>query len=204
MKRNDNSHLEIEVKFHIKDVDCSKALLAAAGAISGGEIHERNIRYDDRNLNLLKSGCLLRLRKTDRTVLTFKKPPEVKNTDFKIHIETEVEVSDFDNMEAIIEELGYFRVQSYEKYRETFTFNDTQILVDRMPYGNFIEIEGSMESIKKCADILKLDWSKRITLNYLEIFERISKRMNLDFRDITFENFNRLGNSFSILHSDYL
>ncbi len=204
MKPTVNGYIEIEVKFHIKDIKAARSGIIAAGAVSSGNDHEINTRYDDRDSTLFKSGQLLRLRKTEKNILTFKKPPAVKNPDFKMYEEMEVEVSDFNIMEKIIAELGFFRVQSYEKYRESFLLNDTHILVDRMPYGDFVEIEGDVESIKNCADAIGLDWNERITLNYLEIFERIAKRMNLDFRDITFENFKKTRESFVIEPSDYI
>ena len=36
---------------------------------------------------------------------------------------------------------------------------------------------------------LGLQWDKRILLNYLEIFDILKKKLNLDFSDVTFDNF---------------
>ena len=36
----------------------------------------------------------------------------------------------------------------YEKYREAFDLNDLEIVLDEMPYGNFVELEGNEQAIK--------------------------------------------------------
>ena len=51
------------------------------------------------------------------------------------------------------------------------------------------EIEGEKQAIAGLAKKIGLDWSKRITLNYLELFERLKKELNLPFSDVTFANF---------------
>lgn len=202
MQRLNANNTEIEVKFLINDPDRIRLKLRALGINSLGTVFEKNHRYDDLHSNLLKNKRLLRLRCDHKKILTFKKPSSIQNADFKINEEIEVEVSDFDQMEKILEEVGFLRVQSYEKHRETFVLEDAEILIDNMPYGIFIEIEGTEESIRKYANILDLDWDKKITLNYLQIFENISKRLMLPFKDVTFENFNQISSSFCIAPSD--
>lgn len=197
-----NNNIEIEVKFITKNPNEIRLKLGSMGIKSPGSIFERNHRYDDLDSSLLKNKRLLRLRCDQKNILTFKKPSSIKNTDFKINEEIEVEVSDFGQMEIILKEIGFLKVQSYEKYRETFSLKDAKILIDTMPYGIFIEIEGTEESIQNYADVLGLDWNKKITLNYLEIFENISKRLKLSFRDLTFKNFDQISSSFCITPSD--
>ena len=58
-----------------------------------------------------------------------------------------------------------------------------------MPYGTFLEIEGSEKDIRTYAARLGLSWHKRILLNYLEIFEIIRPKLDLKFKDLTFKNF---------------
>lgn len=202
MSNTKENNIEIEVKFLINDPKEIRSKLKHMGIDSIGNIFERNHRYDDLHSSLLKNKRLLRLRSDQKNILTFKKPVSVKNMDFKINEEIEVEVSDFDQMEKILNEIGFSRVQSYEKFRETFAFEDAKILIDNMPYGTFIEIEGTEESIRHYAHVFCLDWDKKITINYLEIFENISKRLKLSFRDVTFENFKQLKASFCIDPSD--
>jgi adenylate cyclase class 2 len=61
-----------------------------------------------------------------------------------------------------------------------------------MPYGTFLEIEGSEKNIRAYAARLGLSWPKRILLNYLDIFEIIRQRLSLDFTDLTFKNFENI------------
>jgi adenylate cyclase class 2 len=184
-----NVFLEIEVKFHLLEPDLVIKRLIAAGAISSGRLFEKNIRFDDASQGLKKRGMLLRLRSDDRTRLTFKSTPSRPHPEFKVHRELEVEVGNFKMCQAILEALGFIPKQVYEKWRETFVLNNTKCLIDTMPYGVFLEIEGEKADIREIADKLDLPWEKRILLNYLEIFETVKNQEGLGFTDITFENF---------------
>ena len=92
-------------------------------------------------------------------------------------------------MNAILESLGFHCEQVYEKWRETLVIKNTQFCLDAMPYGNFLEIEGTKKDIKQYAQDLGLQWGKRILANYLEIFEILRKKFDLKFTDVTFHNF---------------
>jgi adenylate cyclase class 2 len=182
-------HLEIEVKFYLSDMDAIRKRILDLGAVSMGRIFETNLRFDDANNNLIEKKSLLRLRRDIKTILTFKSEPSSKNDQFKILKELEVEVSDFATMKHILESLGFREEQVYEKWRETFRLNSSNLCLDTMPYGDFLEIEGQKEDIKKLASQIGLDWTKRILLNYLEIFDIIKRKSNLPFYDVTFSNF---------------
>jgi adenylate cyclase class 2 len=181
--------LEIEVKFHPREIKSTRDRMLAMGATRCGRVFETNIRFEDASSSLKKQGILLRLRKDDRIRLTFKSSLSRPDTQFKVHRELEVEVSDFDACHSILEGLGFHPEQSYEKSRETFVLNNTNLLIDTMPYGVFLEIEGQKSHIRNIADRLGLKWEERILLNYLEIFEIVRREEGLPFRDITFQNF---------------
>ncbi len=104
----------------------------------------------------------------------------------------EVEVNDFDTMHLILEALGLHHEQVYEKWRETLVLDQTQFCLDSMPYGNFLEIEGQKQDIKNFAAQLGLRLDHRILLNYLQIFEILQDKLNLDFSDVTFDNFSNV------------
>ena len=181
--------LETEVKFHLVDIANLQRDIAATGAVSRGRFFETNCRFDDSNDSLLKNGSLLRLRHDDCARLTFKAKPQQTDTRFKTYQEYEVIVSDFDTMTRILEWLGFRRRQVYDKWRETFVLDDTLLCIDTMPFGNFLEIEGTREAIIQFAARLGFDWELRILANYLEIFDLIKSRFNLPFNDVTFRNF---------------
>jgi adenylate cyclase class 2 len=182
-------HLEIEVKFYLSDMDAIRERILELGAVSMGRIFETNLRFDDADNRLIEKKSLLRLRRDKKTILTYKSEPPFKNDQFKILKELEVEVSDFATMKHILESLGFREEQVYEKWRETFRLNSANLCLDTMPYGDFLEIEGEMEDIKKLASQIGLKWKKRILLNYLAIFDIIKQKSNLPFYDVTFSNF---------------
>jgi adenylate cyclase class 2 len=182
-------HLEIEVKFYLSDMDTIRDRILELGAVSMGRIFETNLRFDDADNSLIEKKSLLRLRRDTKTILTFKSEPAFKNDQFKILKELEVEVSDFATMKHILESLGFREEQVYEKWRETFRLNSANLCLDTMPYGDFLEIEGQKEDIKKLASQIGLKWKKRILLNYLEIFDVIKQKSTLPFYDVTFSNF---------------
>ena len=183
-------HLEIEVKFSITDIEDMRRRLTAIGAcLRKNRIFEMNYRYDTETHHLLKNKSILRLRKDREAILTLKSRHDVESKEFKIHREIEVRVDDFDKTDMIIQAMGFTRQQVYEKWRETFRMDDTEIVIDSMPYGHFIEIEGQPESIRHIASRLGLDWNRRILVSYLELFARIKAIYKLPFSDITFDNF---------------
>jgi len=182
-------HLEIEVKFYLSDMDATRDRILELGAVSMGRVFETNLRFDDADNRLIEKKSLLRLRRDTKTILTFKSEPPFKNDQFKILNELEVEVSDFTTMKHILESLGFREEQVYEKWRETFRLNSTNLCLDTMPYGDFLEIEGQKEDIKQLAYRIGLKWQKRILFNYLAIFDVIKQKLNLPFYDVTFSNF---------------
>jgi len=186
--------LEIEVKFYVPDIDAIRARVRSLGAEPKGGGFETNIRFDDEEMRLTRGKKLLRLRQDSRCRLTVKSPPDDPgdaDTEFKIFRELEVDVSDSQTMIAILEQLGFTPRQVYEKQRETYFFNRTELCLDTLPFGHFLEIEGAKDDIRKAAEAIGLDWEKRITANYLSLFASLQKQLNLPFEDVTFENFKK-------------
>jgi len=184
--------LEIEVKFYLADRVSIRNSIIELGAKSMGRVFETNIRFEDANKTLTQQKYLLRLRWDTKTTLTFKSEPSVKDNQFKVLKELEVEVSDFSTMNRILEFLGFHKEQTYEKWREIFVLNDTLFCIDAMPFGDFLEIEGEKEDIKYVASLIGLEWENRILFNYLEMFDIIKRKVNLSFSDITFSNFKNI------------
>lgn len=181
--------LEIEVKFFLTDVEATRQRLQQGGARSQGRFFEYNICFENEAGDLRRGKSLLRLRKDSKTSLTYKAAPADRDDDFKVLKELEVVVNDFDTMADILQALGYQREQVYEKYRETFTLGSTQICLDSMPFGNFLEIEGEKEDIRLLARQLDMPWHRRILCSYRSMFFIIKEHLNLGFDDITFDDF---------------
>ena len=182
-------HIEIEVKFHLTNRSVLRARLIAQGATALGKTFETNRRYDDQRGGLLARQCLLRLRQDQRARLTFKRPRPEGQGEYKVYDEFEVIVEDFECMHQILGAIGLECIQIYEKRREVFRLQGALICIDQLPIGDFVEIEGPPEAIRAVADQLQLPWDRRILTNYLHIFETIRQALDLDFHDLTFENF---------------
>ncbi|MFH1672428.1 MAG: class IV adenylate cyclase [Pseudomonadota bacterium] len=182
--------IEIEVKFYLPSVPLiRKAISGLPGVVNHGRVFEKNIRFETRENRLRKEGILLRLRRDEKNLLTLKTKVKDPDPSFKMHHEFEVSVSDFDTTRAILERLGFYTAQVYEKWRETFSYKSSKLLIDALPYGDFLEIEGDRNLIQDITKELGLDWDRRITTNYLAMFDIIKKNEGLAFHDITFENF---------------
>ncbi len=191
------SHLEVEIKFYISDIGHTRNVILQQGAEPESSCFETNIRFDDVSGTLCAGHKLLRLRQDSVCRLTVKAPPEFSSDEitdhpagqFKIFREYEVTVSDFQTMSDMLKQLGFYPRQIYEKHRETFRLCHTELCLDTLPYGHFLEIEGEGENIRHVARLLGLDWEKRITANYLRLFENIRQYLHLPFEDVTFDNF---------------
>ena len=165
-------------------------LLAAGAALKKPRIYERNVRFDTEDERLYKELSLLRLRQDTAVTLTYKGTPEnLPHSEAKIREELELQVSDFDTLAEIFTRLGFAPRQVYEKYRETFAWQDVEIVLDELPYGNFIELEGDEAGIKTAVSHLNLNWQERILGNYLGLMAQLKAHHNLPFNDLTFANF---------------
>jgi adenylate cyclase class 2 len=183
-------HLETELKFFVADFGALRERLRKLGAsITAARTFEHNMRYETEGDRLFKRKCLLRLRKDRQTTLTFKSPPPEADKRFKVYRELEVQVSDFDTMDAILKALGFFRRQVYEKWRETWQLSDAVLCLDEMPYGSFLEIEGQPDAILQIVCDLGLAWEQRILANYLGMFATFQEKEGWNFADVTFDNF---------------
>lgn len=186
-KTEDN--LEIEVKFFLNEPNHLHQRLIESGARPGTRVFETNLRYENAINSLKSEGILLRLRQDRTCRLTVKGRPPHNDPDFKVHTEWEVEVSNCKTICAILTQLGFHVDQIYEKWRQTFELEGCVICLDTMPYGDFLEIEGTRQAIRTVAERLGLTWQTRILDNYLAIFEIVRKREGLSFNDLTFANF---------------
>jgi len=186
----DGKYLEIEVKFYVPSLDEVETRLKQIGATLGvPRVYEHNIRYENADHTLTTNGIVVRLRQDKVARFTYKEPSEQLYDGIATRFEAEVEVSDFDAMNLILERLGFSPFLIYEKYRTTYHLDDAEIVLDEMPYGTFIEIEGAAQQIENIVTELGLENQPRITMNYIQIFDALREHLKLDFTDITFANF---------------
>lgn len=184
------TNLEIEAKFFISNLPALLEKLQSLGAISlRPRVLEVNLRFDTPDKKLSERAQVLRLRQDDQAILTFKSPGEIVDGVIA-RTELEVVVSDFQITRTLLEALGFQVFMTYEKYRQNFQLNDLVASVDEMPYGNFIELEGSSpEHVRATAALLGLNWDQRINLSYTALLGLYNQNTGNSFRDLSFETF---------------
>ncbi|HEV7700578.1 MAG TPA: class IV adenylate cyclase [Pyrinomonadaceae bacterium] len=149
--------VEIEKKYLLdkKRIVELTAKLGELGATFSYETFEEN--YLHRGGLLDGRQAVLRLRKTEsRTLLTYKEKLG-NEKDFKQQIEFETEVSDVDAMESIIGKLGYKLSVVYEKHRKSWHLGNVEVVLDELPFGYYMEIEGEIKDILKVEKMLGAD-----------------------------------------------
>jgi len=148
--------IEIEKKYHLgpKRLEEITQKLVASGAVFVKEVFEVN--YQHRGGDMDERGATLRLRKIgDFTLLTYKEKIRADNG-AKRKIEHETFVSDVEAMERIIERLGYRLTVVYEKRRKYWQLGEVEVVFDELPFGLYMEIEGTIEDIQKAEKTLGL------------------------------------------------
>ncbi len=185
--------IETECKIYIENIDQILNRLSQTQAeILIPRVFEQNYRYENLEKTLTPNGIVLRLRQDGDNRITYKSPLPSDTDGIVKRLELETTVGDLDTMNVILQHLGFTRYMSYEKYRTTYHYLDlpnVEIVVDEMPYGNFIEVEGEAAAINDVVKRLNLDHTKRIIESYSDIFDRIRQHQQLSFTDLTFENF---------------
>ena len=198
--------METEIKFYVHHLDALRKQVVSSGAVLLHQrVHEMNLRFDTPDQRLTNAHRLVRLRKDTKIRITYKDKAETHQKVSKRR-EIEFEVDDFDAAKAFLMALGYTTVTIYEKYRTTYGLGDVVIMLDEMPYGNFIEIEGAdAAAIKSTADTLALDWDAGVPDSYYALFMHLKEKHDLSMHDITFESFDGMTFSpddFSIMAGD--
>jgi adenylate cyclase class IV len=149
-------------------------------------VHEYNIRYDRPDGELQDAHQVLRLRKDDEAHITIKGPTELKDGLFRRE-EIEFTLDDYEAAKKLFEALGYQAVMTNEKFRTTYSLWGLLWMLDEKPLGSFLEIEG--QEIQAAAQRLGLNWEAHLQHGYTKLFARSKKGLGLDFRDLTFANF---------------
>lgn len=179
---------EIEVKFKIENIDDIIEKIKKVGGWGGDEIFQKTIRLDTPNDDLEKKGIFLRVRKEVADTMTVKIKNK-HNDNFFEREEYEIKIEDADKAALMLKAVGFLKERILEKYRREFSFekSDTHVVVDRLPFGNYIEIEGSTTEIEKMIESLSLDSKKRIINTYWDLWRDFSEKNGRDKENITFD-----------------
>jgi adenylate cyclase class 2 len=149
--------IEIEKKYRLSEQQRVAVLerLSALGVERSRTDFEENSIFVNENLRL--EEAVVRIRKVDgRAILTFKKRLPT-TSGIKHQIELETSIANPSAMETILNELGLARSLIYEKRREVWHYQEVEIVVDELPFGWFLEIEGPESLINKVEHDLELE-----------------------------------------------
>ena len=179
--------IETEKKYRIDKkllVELTRKL-GKVGAEFAYESFEEN--YLHRGGVLDERGAVLRLRKTgEKTLLTYKEKLG-SQSEFKQQIEFETVVADVDATESIIERLGYKLSIVYEKHRKAWHLGKTEVVLDELPFGYYMEIEGAIE------DIVEVE--KMLGIEHLEIeprgYPRLTAKLGTQVGDVIESRFEK-------------
>jgi len=178
---------ETEIKLRVKRPSLLKTRLRDAGATLLKRRHfEDNIVFDYRDGRIRRSGSLLRLRLADgEATLTFKGRSRIlKST--KARLELETQVSDWKTALKILTCLGLRCAFRYEKFRTIFHKDATLISLDETPIGDYIEIEGRPEAVRRLARQLGYQREDFITSTYVDLFNRYKAENRISTRNMIF------------------
>jgi adenylate cyclase class 2 len=141
--------IEIEKKYRLTAKQRDEVLkrLPMIGAKRAGEEFEENTLFAGESIDMSRS--VLRLRRVGKhAILTYKERFPTRS-DIKHQREDETVVSDAEAMELILEGIGFTAALVYEKRRETWKLGKIEIVIDELPFGLFMEIEGAEEDIRE-------------------------------------------------------
>lgn len=176
--------VEVEKKYRLDSGEQREVVrrLRESGAELHGEDFETNTIYGGNGIDT--SRVVLRIRQTERkATLTYKErnvvaqhstPPSLQGV--RSQREDETEISDPTALAAILDALGYAPSLVYEKRRATWKLNDVEVVVDELPFGLFLEIEGAEEGIRNAETMLALTETEAVAETYPELTARHGRR----------------------------
>ena len=167
--------IEIEKKYRLtaRQRDDVVQRLREVGAEFRGDEFEENTIYG----GLKRENSVLRLRRVgDRALLTYKERLP-QSSAIKQNIEEETAVGDADTMDAILKRLGFTPALVYEKRRQTWVYRDTEIVIDELSFGLFMEIEGEGAQISAVEQALGIEGLPAEHATYPQLTNELGQRV---------------------------
>jgi len=169
------SNIETERKYRLGRKRLSEITEKLIGLKAEFSKEVFEVNYQHRGGEMDERGATLRLRKIgDFTVLTYKE--RIRSDDGAKHkIEYETTVADVEAMEKIIECLGYKLTAVYEKRRKYWRLGEVEVVLDELPFGLYMEIEGTIEAIEGAEKLLGLKEAEREPRGYPRLTVKYGK-----------------------------
>lgn len=158
---------EYEVRVLDIDVDSFIKQIVKLGAIYVNEYEQKRYIYD---FNPKIDNKWIRLR-TDglKTTLAIK---EYQSAEIGGTKEIEIEVSDIEKTDEILNQLGYFKRSVQENKRIRYMLNNVEIDIDTWPHlRTYVEFEGkSKKSVLDLLKLLEIDENSITTMDVQDIY----------------------------------
>jgi adenylate cyclase class 2 len=118
--------------------------------------------------------------------MTFKGPRQ--HGQLKSRDETETTVGNFSAASSLLESLGYTKILSFEKRRQSWTLGGCKIELDELPIlGSFVEIEGPKDdAVLKVRQELQLADRPLIKASYIAMLMTHLQERGDANREVTF------------------
>jgi adenylate cyclase, class 2 len=168
--------IETEKKYRLDSARRLEILdaLSEAGAEFEREDFEINTIFGGGPLD--ENNAVLRIRTTQSgSFLTYKKRIE-NRFEVKQQMEIESRFEDPEALKEILENLGLEARLVYEKRRRTWRFRSVEVVLDELPFGLFMEIEGTITAIKEAEMFLGIEDLETEHETYPRLTLRLGKR----------------------------
>lgn len=180
------SCMKIENEITILDVDKKDFIekIEKLGAIKRSEeVLQVRYVYD---FNPVLPNKWIRLRTNGKkSTLTIK---EISGDSKMNAKEWEIEVSNFEETNSILNELGYFHRNRQENKRQVYTLNDVEISIDTWPLiPTYVELEADdANKINELLKVLNIRDDKVTTLDVTSIYNKIYNIDIMKIKDLVF------------------
>lgn len=189
--------IEIEAKLGVPSLDPIRARLHEVGAERVGSVVEMNTFFDTDDRSLLAADKGLRLRQArdasapkaePKSTLTYKGPR--RHGQLKNREEIELGIIGDRALTDLLGALGYSRVLTFEKRRESWKLNGCSVELDELPHlGTFVEIEGPDEPrILDVRKQLQLDQRPLVKASYVALLMTHLQERGQTTRVVSFES----------------
>lgn len=134
-------------------------------------------------------------KKTSCMISWKRRIKERVNNEINMEEEKELTINpnEYDNLIFIMENVLHFkRIESYERYRTTFTNSEIEISLDEYPFGLALEIEAKSDKnqkniIDKYVKLLNLDYKDSYKLSFDDKYAELCKLQNKKvYKDVLF------------------
>ena len=158
---------EIEVKFKIERKDNIRKKLFDLGGVPKKPYKQTT--YGFFSNNSVKNGIFPRIRdEYGKIIFTIKVKPKKISKYFE-RKEYSVEISNAKQGIEIMKLLGFDKMRVFKKNREEWKFKNVEVVLDKLYFGTYIEIEGTKMKIEKMIKKLEFQHKERITKAYLAL-----------------------------------